>query len=695
MKRYRLNNLILSTLIGVCSANLLYGKDKKDLGEVVIEGSKLEKTLLETVGGVQVLEEADFLNSSSLNDMYDIFEQTSNINRSGKYAFNIRGINSTGIAGSYIGPRTINVSLDGVSQGSNASKQGAISTWDIEQVEILKGPQSTIQGRNSLAGAVVIKTKDPEFVENGAAQAKYGTHNTYQISAMQTGAINENMAIRLSVDQQHSDGFVTNNTIRGDKFNKRDITTLRGKLLYLLNNDASILFNINKNIYDDYGHSMVDENRQSPYNTDGFYNSDALSNSIDVNIPINDKWFFKSITSYSNEHLTRRNDLDYLEGNSISNFQRKNDSINQELRLNYKTDIINSVFGLYYSKGTGTDDRKITDLKFTSSVFVNYQQYLEEKYSNAALFFNTDYNLTDYFTLIFGARLDRDTRENISTIDAQRINDLGSSLNAIIDAQLAALANGDISAEDSTTNFLPKIGFDYKWNENIHTGFVYSKGYRPGGVSVNPITAKSNEYETEHTDNFELSFKSLWLNKRLMFNTNIFLTKWKKQQVLETGSTGSPFDTNTINSGESTLKGLEFDTKFEINDEINITGNLGLIEAKYDEYIDSGNDYSGNEIIKTPNITGNIGINYRDDKGYFIGGNLNYIGSQYGDSANKRKIPEYSIINLKTGLEKRDWAIYLFANNLFDKKYKINDYGSGRYELGDGRVVGVTLKYYW
>ncbi|XOB62745.1 TonB-dependent receptor [Campylobacterota bacterium DY0563] len=695
MKKSRLSKLILSTIIGVCAANSLYAKDKKDLGEIVIEGSKLENTLLETVGGVQVLDEVDFLNSSSLNDMYDVFEQTSNINRSGKYAFNIRGINSTGIAGSYIGPRTINVSLDGVSQGSNASKQGAISTWDIDHVEILKGPQSTTQGRNSLAGAVVIKTKDPEFIANGAAQAKYGSNNTYQLSAMQNSPINENMAIRLSVDRQSSDGFVTNNTIRSDEFNKRDITTFRGKLLYLLDNDASILFNVSKNIYDDYGHSMSDNNRQSPYNTDGFYNSDALSNSIEVDVPLNDKWSLKSITSYSNEHLTRRNDLDYFAGNAIANFQRKNDSINQELRLNYKSEKIKSVFGLYYSNGKGTDDRKVSDLEFRRGVFVDYQQYLEEKYSNSALFFNTDYSLTNNFTFIFGSRLDKDTRKNISTIDAQRINDLGSSLNTIIDAQLAAIANGDISAKDSTTNFLPKLGFDYKWTENVHTGFIYSKGYRPGGVSVNPITAVASKYDTEHTNNFELSFKSLWLDKRLMFNANIFLTKWKNQQVLENGSSGSPFDSNTINSGESTLKGIEFDTRYEINDEIDVYGNIGYIKAKYDEYISSGNNYSGNEIIKTPNVTGNIGINYRNNKGYFIGGNINYVGSQYGDSANERKISPYSIVNLKTGYEQDDWALYLFANNLFDRKYEINNYGSGRYELGDERVVGVTLKYYW
>lgn len=91
-----------------------------------------------------------------------------------------------------MGPKTINISLDGVSLGINASKQGAISTWDVQQAEILKGPQSTTQGRNSLAGAVVVKTKDPEFEANGTLSASYGSYNSSGLALMQTGPINDN-----------------------------------------------------------------------------------------------------------------------------------------------------------------------------------------------------------------------------------------------------------------------------------------------------------------------------------------------------------------------------------------------------------------------------------------------------------------------------------------------------------------------
>ncbi|AXX91408.1 hypothetical protein CPU12_03010 [Malaciobacter molluscorum LMG 25693] len=699
MKKHSYKTLLLTTLISVSTANSIYAKDNQNLGDVIIQGSKLERSLQETTSSIQVFNDIDFLNSSSLNDMYDIFEQTSNINRSGKYGFNIRGISTVGIAGTYMGPRTIDVSIDGVSQGSNASKQGAISTWDMQQVEVIKGPQSTTQGRNALAGAVVLKTKDPEFIPNGAVQVDYGTHNNRQFSVMQTGPITDNLAFRLSVDHKYSGGFVTNKNIRGDKFNESEITNVRGKLLYKFDNDATVLLNLSKLKYDDSGNTNVTKDRKSLWNSDGHYNTDAVSHSIEIDYPINENWSMKSITSFTDETLDRLSDFDKLDGNALANMDRRNKSINQEIRFNYKTENSKSVIGLYHSQGKGTDDRKVTDLNGATTfgvpgLLLSYQQDLEEKFKNSAIYFNTDYYLTDNLTLILGARLDRDTRENSSNIDAQRTTNLGG-LNPIIDSRLAALARGDIDAKKNSNNFLPKLGFNYKWNDNIHTGFVYSKGYRPGGMSVNPISALAKEYEAEFTNNYELSFKSLWLDKRLSLNANIFYTTWKDQQVSEQGASSSPFDINVVNAGKSTLKGIELDSKYQLNSEIDLYANIGYLKATYDEYEDRANDYKGNELIKNPKVTGNIGANYRNSSGYFIGGNINYVGSQYGDSANERKIDSYYIANVKTGYEKDDWALYVYANNLFDKNYEINNYGSGEYEMGDQRVVGINFRYYW
>lgn len=696
----KLSKIVCTSLLGLFSINSAIANEKHELGEITITGEKIEKSLQDTTTSVQVFDESSFINSSKLNDLYDILEQSTNVNRSGKYAFNIRGINATGTYGSYGGPKTINVTVDGVSQGTNASKQGAISTWDMQQVEVLKGPQSTVQGRNSLAGAVVFKTKDPEFDSNGALQLGYGSYNKSQISAMQTGAITEDLAFRLSVDRTQADGFIKNDTFRGDKFNKNEITNLRGKLLYNISDETSALLTLSKLTYDDWGSHVVAGNpndRKSAFNTDGYYNTDAQSHSLEVKHSINDKWSFTSLSGFSDEKFDRFNDFDYLAGLSILKIDRENDSINQEFKFTYKGENSESIIGLYHSSGTGTDDQdaKEVDASFLfTGLKLAYQQQLKEDFKNTALFFNTDYHITDDLTLIFGARLDKDQRDNENNVSTQRTSSHGAA-NSIIDGQLANLGNGNIQANTDTTNFLPKLGLNYKWNDDISTGLVYSKGYRPGGISTNPVKAEANTFDAEYTNNYEASFRSQWLNKRLTFNANVFYTIFKDQQVAEQGTSGSSFDVHVVNAGKSTMKGIELESKYQASDNVDLFGSVGVIKSEFDEYKDGSNDYSGNDLIKTPNLTANIGATYRNDIGYFVGSNIAYTGSQFGDSANERKIKAYHLVNVKAGYEKEDWALYAYVNNLFDKDYMLNNYGSSRYEMGDPRVVGVNLKYYW
>jgi len=154
----KLSTIICSLLITV---NIMVLAQTTDdiirLDDIIITGDKVEKNLQDSIESVQVFNDYDFLNSSSLNTIYDLFNQSANLNRNVQFSFNIRGINTTGLTGASLGPRTANVQMNGVSLGLEVSRLSSISTWDIAQVEILKGPQSASQGRNSLAGALIIQ----------------------------------------------------------------------------------------------------------------------------------------------------------------------------------------------------------------------------------------------------------------------------------------------------------------------------------------------------------------------------------------------------------------------------------------------------------------------------------------------------------------------------------------------------------
>jgi len=702
----KLSTIAYSLLI---TANTLVmantSNESVSLNDIIITGDKVEKNLQDSIESVQVFNDYNFQNSSSLNTVYDLFNQSANVNRNGQFSFNIRGINTTGLTGASLGPRTANVQIDGVSLGLEASRQSSVSTWDIEQVEILKGPQSTTQGRNSLAGALIIKTKDPEFDANGALEIKYGSNNTKQFSAMQTGSITDNLALRLSLDARHTDGYVNNEEIRGDKYNEQDNTNIRGKALYKFGDEGTVLITASDSNQDQEGRWLVDEDGNSVENTDTHYYTDAQAYSVEVNHPINRNWMFKSISSYANEDLDNLRDLDNLtdndgDGNAdtgVGQVHKNSKSIEQEFRFNYIGDQLSSVIGLYYSEGKGQEDTTLNDVYYRkiagTALYINGKVNTTEEFNNSALFFNTDYYFTNKLNLIFGLRADRDTRKNTSKLEAERETEFGA-LNSTVDATIDALGV-DVSAKNHTTNIIPKLGVNYKINQNISTGILFSQGYRPGGLSTNSITGEVDTYDAESTDNLELSVKSQWLDKRLTLNTSIFYTKWKNQQVTETGDSGNTYDKNTVNAGESTLKGIELDIKAQLNNQVNIYSSIGYLKATFDEYIDGDNNYSGNNIKKTPKITSNIGINYRNDLGYFAGANIIYSGKQYQDSANENEISAYSTTNVKIGYEENDWSVYLYSNNVFDKNYNINDIGDGTYEKGDERVTGINFKYYW
>jgi outer membrane receptor protein involved in Fe transport len=699
----KLSKIACICLLGLYSTSTIQADERTSLGEVTITGTKLSKSLQDTVESVQVFNDVDISNNAKMDDLSDIFAQTSNIATNENFNFSIRGISTTGLGGTAIGPRTIDVNIDGVSQSGNGTRKGGNSTWDLEQVEILKGPQSTTQGRNSLAGAIILKTKNPEFDANGAAKVDYSTNNTSRLSVVQTGPISDKLALRISAERSSTDGFLENDNFKDeDEYNKNKSSNIRGKLLYKFDNDADATLTLNRTKTTEDGIDRIAGDldpfeRKNNANIDGYINTDIKSYSLEINKPINNEWSSKSITSFTDSQFDRLRDQDGgSDGNEISILERDVKDFAQELRFTYQKDKLNALFGFYVASGSGTNNNDSFNLDASSlgvsGLLLDTKQKIKEDYQNIAFFTNLDYELTDKLTLIAGLRIDKDDRDNSSSVESSRVTDHGAGVNAFVDARLASLGNGNADEDNSTTNILPKLGLNYKWNNNINTGLVFSQGYRPGGISVNPIGSNASSYDAEFTDNLELSIRSNWLENTLTLNANVFYTKYKDMQVQEDGDSGSTFDINTVNAAESSLKGIEIDGKYLVNDELDIYGSLGYVKTKFNDY--EGNE--GNEFRYSPNTTANLGATYRHDTGYFISGNTTYTDDSFTNINNELITKSYTLTNVKVGYERTDWAVYLYANNLFDKEYLLrNSDSDGSYLIGDPRIVGVTLTYNW
>lgn len=682
----------------------------KKLSSVIVTGQKLERTQLETVSSVHIVDSEEINDGTHMDDLYDVVEATPNVsNTSGFNSLSIRGIANSGPTNADNGAGTIGIYIDNGLQTARSIQNNALSTWDVDRIEILRGPQSTTSGRNSLAGQIVIHTKDPDFDSNGAARLSFGEYMTTQTSIMQTGPLTDNFAYRLTADFQASENFVENDFFGVDDFNQDKNTNLRGKFLYLTPNDGELLLTLSHNNYREDGDAAVDDRqngRKSRLNFPSEWETDNNTVSIKYTQPLSDTLSFESNTGYVNSDFARNTDFDGSPGDALLEQQTDEYNFNQELLIRYEANRIRSVVGLYFAKG------KLDDQYFTNNVslgfpgipftlLLNSGVSTKEEFTTAALFADVDFKLTDKLILLAGLRADHEKRESdVSTTIARAIS--YGFYDPTIDAGLAGLIGPGLSEGDkSSFNLLPKLGLNYLWSDTLSTGFVVQRGYRPGGVSTNPIRGQVSAYDEEFTTHYEGSLRAQLFDEQLLINANVFYTDWKDQQVtIASAGAIHPLDQTIENAGQSHIYGFELETHYTLNPNWTLLGGIGYAKTEFDEFTSNGIDYSGQEFQFARDWTANVASTYRLSNGWFANGNLSYA-SKGADRLGiaDTELDAYTLVNVKVGYEQDQWGVYLFANNLLDKEYRkerfnsTSNYGNAIY--GDPRVVGLVATINW
>lgn len=680
-----------------------------ELDEIVVTGQKISRSRQDTVESVTVYDFSDIEKKTKSDDFYELLDQTANVSREGSFAFQIRGISVNGPSNSDDGARSIAFIVDDAALGVRALQQGALSLWDMERAEILRGAQSTTTGRNALAGAFILKSADPEFEANGHAKLGYGNFNTYQAAVAQTGPLSEKLAYRLSIDHKATDNFSRNTVFNTKDWDKEESTTARAKLKYITDEDGEILFTVSASKFDDRGDDTVHDDfkkRKSRENFDNSWITDTNIASLNYNKDISEYWNFTSKTAFSNTTFDRASDLDGpAETGSLIQLT-KSDDFSQELLFNYDGDNNKAVFGIYLAQGKLDDAFTSNDLAFDlggiDSTFAGVNAFLkvdvasEERFKNAALFYNSDIKLSEQLTFINGIRIDYEEREN--SIDAKgiRSRDAGG-LNATLDALLPGLGG---SSKDKTdfTSVLPKLGLDYKWSDNVNTGFVIQRGYRPGGISVNPVQGNAKKFDPEFTTNYELSLRTSNSDKTFSFNTNLFLVDWKDQQVrVQQGA--SPYDVTVENASSSNLKGIEFETAYKLNNALSIGLNAGYTKTEFDKFKPRNTDFSGNEFRFAREWTGGVNLAYAHDSGFFFNTQLNHSSNAWSNIANTVRVGSFKLWNMKAGYEQDKWRATTYVNNILDEVYITEQYvqfnNVNSYVLGAPRTYGANLEIFW
>lgn len=766
-RRFTANPLRRAIAFGMSSSFALAAiaeetSGQRSLEEVMVVGQKTERSLQDTAASVKVVT-AENIVEENINGLYDVLERTPNVAGALGSDFSIRGINAFTVSGggnSYL----TSVYSDGAVLPYRAIQEGGFSTWDVQQVEVLRGPQSTLQGRNALAGAIVMNTVDPTYDWTFRGRLGAGEEGREEKAMAFGGAIIEDqLAFRIAAEDRDFDGFNRNIT-RGENSDFERDQTLRLKVLAepaalpglraLLTLTSSETDNGVKWINPGAGDPF--ENRETTFNdpTHEFTESDMAV--LKLGYELGEHWDFTSTSAYSDVYYGYEWDGDVgPEPAQTLVDDREDKTFSQEFLFNFDYENLSGVIGAYYSdldvEDVYSGNRSMTQAELglretliygfglpetvvdsVLPLYAGLEPVILDTYGltlqqveSQAIFADLTYSVNSRLDLLTGLRYDRESQANEADTQIAIANDdampnpadyaldpalqqLITGINGAFFAMAADASGTEPLVEDDFSAVLPKLGATWHWSDDMSTSLIAQKGYRSGGVGSNIAQNYTYVYDPEYTWNYELSFRSLWMDGRLAANANLFYLDWEDQQV-NVQLSGNTFDNETVNSGRSTVRGLEVELFYQANEHWSGNAGFGYSDTEFDEFVvvlPSGTfDLSGRDFGGAPEHTANLGVTYRGDSGFLFNANANYqaeslaLANPYGRSFAPDSPyfdPENDarwLVNLRTGYEWKNLGAYLTVTNLLDEEYvSAANTGSSSMVLGAPRLATLRLE---
>ena len=677
-----------------------------DTKGIIVHAGLAEETLQRVASSVTVFTKRDIKEKGSEHFQL-LTDYIPNLNWAGGTSrpryFQIRGV---GERSHYFGEGPPNFSVAFVLDDIDLSGLGMAGIMhDIKQVEIFKGPQSSVYGPNAMAGLITLWSATPQDSFESNLTATYGSDNHYRLGLVWNAKIIRGLSIRVSGLKNYSDGFrenISNNTTNS---NKRDELLLRTKLKYQPNEKLVLVGTaMIANLDNGYDAWAPDNNQDfTTYsNQKGQDSQKSTAFSLRANLGLSEGMDLTSITSYSETDLVHSYDGDWaddtywynnhnfdpeVEGWSYEFFdsnEKNRSSLTQELRASIGPFIIGGYYkhlteqdnaSGYLFSGLVTEGTGVYDF----NVLAGYAQYA--------------YHFSSVLRLIGNFRYE--TNEIIYT---------GTYLGYDV-----ALPPVEFDLEHDMFGF--KGAFQYQGDQFTSYYLSFAQGYKSGGVNQQPfLTEKNRPFKPEYIQNIEMGFKRMMDN--YSDRVTVFIGNRRNQQVSVSSQqvSGDPnsFYYFTSNTGSGQLGGLEWDHDHAITSNIRLTASLGYLDTKVEKFsyqIDSTTiGIGGNkEAAMAPKLTGSFGFNWQDKSGLFARTDLTYKDNYYFSDSHNQISNSYFLINLSFGKTIGAANITFWARNIFDKRYAIRGFYFGLIppdfpdelwlSYGDPRQIGLTFDY--
>jgi len=681
----KLNTLSLSIAV-LLSANAFAKTSEHDLPAMVVSADFRPAIALETPVSLTTIN-SDVIESRGAQHVEDILNLAPNVNISagasrGQF-FQIRGIGERSQFSSPLNP-SVGLIIDGIDFSRTG---GAATLFDIEQVEVLRGPQGTRFGTNALAGVINLQSKQPTdeldiHFETGIVE--YGTRSLGL--AIGGPVIEDTLLGRLSIHSHRSDGYMDNDFLNRSNTQDRDELTARGQLKWLINNDLTVDLNLlHLNIDNGYDAFTLDNSRNSLSDEPGQDTQHTNAIALKTDWRASSAVQIQTATSYSKSDIVYSYDADWgfvgqfaaglFPYSATEEFKRGRENYGFELKALSNED------GRLFS---GRSEWVIgvnflmqnEDLDLSSDFGDLINEYETE---NISLFAQLDTKLSQKLTLITGLRIEH------FEADYKDSNGIDIDTNEVL--------------------FGGKLGLNFQINDDHLLYTSLSRGYKSGGINNNDaLPASELEFDTEYMWTLETGVKSLWLEGDLMTSISIFYSSRRDAQVKSSVPVGiGAFEDSVTNAAKGNNYGLEAEIDWSATDDIRLFTAVGLLHASFDSYENPRLvGIEDRRMAHAPAYTFTVGTEVAISPSLTFNANVEGKDEFYFSNSHNAKSNSYALTNASLEYRTGDWTMTLWGRNLFDKEYATRGFffgnnpakgyvGENYIQLGDPHVVGLSL----
>ena len=677
----------------------------QDIEEIIVKGDWREINVLEEDSSIVILNN-QIIESQPIKHFENLSYLVPNLNFAASDSrarhFQIRGI---GERSGY--ERTPNSAVGFLIDDIDYSGQGGIATtFDVDQIEVHRGPQGSRIGSNALAGLIYIKTKEPTEVFEGSSEITLGTYGTRNAGIAFGGPtqFNQDITYRVALRSDYSDGFRKNLFLGKSNTSKKDEDTYRLKLNWKLRDKTTLKFLITQIDLDDPADIWtIDGSLNTLSDRPGMDSQKTNAYSMKIFHGFAG-YEFQSITSITDTDVVLSYDADWGNAKShapytydyFSETLRDRETFSQELRLVSDELDFNSNRNTEWVLGISYFDVKEVNFKNDDGVYGDpsdpFGPYGSKSSSssnfssdNLSIFGNIDYFLDEFTKLSIGARWE-DYQSNY-------YDSFGESFNPT-----DQMSGGKISLNKNLSDVA-----------NIFISVA--RGFNQGGFNLNlglaPDSKNTNlYYDPEFLTNYEVGFNAQLFDAKTNIAAVIFYSDREDQQVLISTQV-DPTDPNTFsfltqNAAEGTNKGLELNIDVQLTESLNFFARLGLLRTEINNW-KSRPDLEGRAQAHAPKNSYAFGMNWSITNRASL--SVDVVGKSsfyYSDSHNNQS-KSYSLTNINFDYLIGGWTYSIWARNIFDEYYSVRGFYFGNeapdfkdtlYERhGDPRHVGLSVRY--